>query len=160
MNDAVGSPLNVEPTEWYLVFLRARERTWFGGEFRHVSAVSEINGIWLLYDVTTYRTRVCAFPGSAADKLLAAIEHDSEIVLMPARKGPPTWRRPGFWCVPAMAHLVGIKTHALRPDAFFRDCLANGGTRIGDATEPSEPWAGGGTREEGPAEVGPGTAVA
>jgi len=40
------------------------------------------------------------------------------------------WLRLGFWCVPAMAHLVGCRTQALRPDGLYRAMLRQGGAVV------------------------------
>jgi hypothetical protein len=51
------------------------------------------------------------------------------VAIAPA--GPrPRWLRLGFWCVPAMAHLLGLRGFMFRPNALYRACLAQGGAVV------------------------------
>jgi hypothetical protein len=126
------------PTEWMVVFHRESGRRWVKwlafGRYQHVSAFAQVKsaGIWLFYEVMVGRTEVMAVPDAKADPLLALYARKGCIVRMkapiPADDGIKV--KPGLWCVPAVAHLLGLRTCALRPDALLRHCLANGGTIV------------------------------
>ncbi|WP_165923541.1 hypothetical protein [Bosea sp. BK604] len=49
------------------------------------------------------------------------------VVMPPAGERSP-WFRLGFWCVPAMSHLVGLTSTVLRPDALYAACMKAGGS--------------------------------
>jgi hypothetical protein len=56
---------------------------------------------------------------------------DGGVTVAIAPAGPrKRWGRLGFWCVPAMAHLLGLKGTLFRPDALYRACLAQGGSIV------------------------------
>lgn len=127
-----------EPLEWFVVFHRKSTRWWVKwlawGKYEHVSAFAEVKkaGIWLFFDIMVSRIRILAVPNDRADFMLGHYSREGLVVRMmapiPADEGMKL--RPGFWCVPAVAHLLGIKSCALRPDTLLRHCLANGGTIV------------------------------
>jgi hypothetical protein len=124
----------LEPTVWFLVF-EERSRSWWvnalaRGRFKHVQAVGWIGeiGCWIFYDVSLGKTTVAVLPdGERAHAILGLMREKATTVVMAPRPSRRTWMRFGMWCVPAIAHLVGIPSCALRPDAFYRDCLSHGG---------------------------------
>lgn len=126
------------PLEWHVVFHRDSSRWWVKwlswGRYQHVSAFGQVKktGVWLFYEVMTGRTEVMAVPDDKADPLLGLYASKGCIVRMmaPIPADDRLKLKPGFWCVPAIAHLLGLKTCALRPDALLRHCLANGGTIV------------------------------
>lgn len=84
---------------------------------------------WLVYDVTKGRTWVRAYTPEVFPDWLAALPDNRRIVKIEpvSESTPPAWRF-GFWCVPAVAHLIGVRSRALRPAAFYRDLLRLGAT--------------------------------
>ena len=82
---------------------------------------------WILYDVTTRRTLIRVMTPSQMDAWVEALPDNRRIVEFEPVEEPaePTFRV-GFWCTPAVAHLVGARSRALRPEAFYRDLLAQG----------------------------------
>lgn len=126
--------VGVEPERWYLIFetrAPARWLRWIAmGRFKHVSALGWLpeQRLWVHYDVRLGRTRVAVLPDcqAAADRVHELREHAVTVVFTPVADRR-RWLRLGFWCVPAMAHLVGVKGTPLRPDALFRLCLEQGG---------------------------------
>lgn len=129
-----------EPLEWFVSFTREYDRKWVKwlacGEFRHVTAFGYVKaaGVWTFYDFMASRTRILTVTDQKANLLLAEYAKTGVIVHMPAQIIPD--HRPklkaGLWCVPAVAHLLGLSTCALRPDALLKHCLANGGTIVVD----------------------------
>lgn len=130
--------LSFEPAEWFVCFHRQTESRWVGrlawGRFKHVSAFGYVKGsdTWVFYDHFSDRGRVFSVPDFIADKVFPKFV-DGNVVLKierPLRQSHPFHFRPGLWCVPMVAHLVGIRSWAFRPDAFYRDCLKLGAKLI------------------------------
>jgi len=141
-DDTAGSgPL--EPSRWYLVFSRDTDRRflrWLAmGRYKHVSAVGFIPGekLWIFVDPRIKRTVIEAVrDGKLAEARLALAFGSHDVLVLPANEPARFRLRAGLWCVPIVAHLVGVASCALRPDAFYRDCLAAGAEIIpleGDA---------------------------
>lgn len=129
MNDADASEF--EPMSWLLVFHRRCTTPVLNrlviGEFKHVSAAGWIEAAesWVFYDPSLNRTQILVMPDRTGTVAYSSIAVGNAVLRMPvlARRGSA---RLGFWCVPAIKHLVGLRSGALRPDALWRDCLANG----------------------------------
>lgn len=127
-----------EPNEWFVVFHRTASRWWVKwlawGRYHHVSAFGQVRktGFWLFFDLDVSRLRVLVVANDCADAILGKLVDEGCVVRMPAPRGADDRMKlkPGTWCVPAVAHLLGLKTCALRPDALLRHCLANGGTIV------------------------------
>lgn len=123
----------IEPSVWYLVFYEHSSARWVDwlawGRFKHVSAIGFLpdQQAWVHYEVGLTRTRIGVFPaGRGADIYITRLRERSVVLAVPAGEGRTRWARVGFWCVPAMAHLIGLKRLFWRPDALFRACLAEG----------------------------------
>jgi hypothetical protein len=121
-----------EPARWVLVFQRQsklRIARWLSfGEFKHVSAYAflPIAKAWLIFDVNAERTSSIVIGDGGEVPWLKSLMNDAVLISMP--RGPGAGRLPVFgWCVPAIAHLLGLRTWALRPDSLYRYCLAHGG---------------------------------
>jgi len=129
-----------EPAEWFVVFHRESVRPWVRflawGRYRHVSAFGRVpwSGDWVFYDFLTARTRVLTVPDEKSNLFLAHYSKLGKIVRMPAPDPDDVGvkLKLGLWCVTAVAHLLGLRTCALRPDTLLRHCLANGGTIVVD----------------------------
>lgn len=127
-----------EPSEWFVVFHRESDRPIFRflsfGRYRHVSAFGYLPHLhaWVFFSFLTGRIRIATIPDHQANRMLEFYSKRGCILRMPAPD--PKDRRfkakPVFTCVQAVAHLLGLSTCALRPDALHRHCLANGGTII------------------------------
>lgn len=126
---------NFEPEVWYVAFWPESTRWWANwlsfGRFRHVSAFGWVSQAqcWLFFEVMSNRTEIRAVPAAFERHALAPILDHCTVLKMPAldRGDLRVKLKPGFWCVPAVAHLIGLRSCALRPDALFRHCLAHGG---------------------------------
>lgn len=119
------------PQEWFVVFKRrsrGRITNMIPGRFKHVLAFAFMPAVraWLFVEFAWQGgTAVAIVPNDIADRYLSRASHNAVVVKVRAgRAGMPRW---GLWCVPAIAHVTGIRSCALRPDAFFRDCLRHGG---------------------------------
>jgi hypothetical protein len=128
----------VQPEAWTVVFDRKCANPWVRAlcwrqKYRHVSAYAYVPGlaVWVFYNVRLYGTDlVLCRDGATAKRMIAATIATADLVCMRRREatdaGGMRWRW-GFYCVPAVKHLLGLKSTALRPDALFRDCVAAGG---------------------------------
>ncbi len=119
--------------EWYVAFFDGPARYWWTPlcrpGFRHVCAFAydAEHAVWLLYDVTMTRTHIRAQSSEQMDAWCARLPANRTIVRFasPPEPEPPAFRL-GFWCAPAVAHLVGVASRALRPEALYRDLVAQG----------------------------------
>lgn len=134
MITAVPGPLIVAPDTWTLVFKHKARRRWLSwlamGKRKHVAAFAYVPylHVWLFYDVHLGGTSLTVAATGAHQAVLAAwIEGGASIVTMRRIAQPRTGFGLGFWCVPAIKHLLGLRCGALRPDALWQHCLANGG---------------------------------
>lgn len=130
----------VEPVEWLVVFHPettvplVRWLCW--GRFKHVSAWGYYPGIkaWLIFDPSWDGLRLSMIPHDAAHAAFREYTRGCEIVKL-ARAGEiglSPLSRLGFWCVPAIKHLLGVRCASMRPDAFYRHILRRGGIPIGE----------------------------
>ncbi len=134
------SMADCEPREWFVVFHRESMRRWVNilawGRFKHVSAFGQVpyTKDWVFFDYLTARTRVLSVPDEKSMAFLAHYSKLGTIVRMPApiAADERVKLKLGLWCVTAVAHLLGLSTCALRPDALFRHCLENGGVIVVD----------------------------
>lgn len=146
MGEPFRFPAIVEPDTWNVCFHRtAASRLWGWlacGKYKHVSAFAFIPGSrhWLLYDVHFEGTRLAILPDTpAAFQVIEAIISDCDVIRITRQTGRAHFVRLGFWCVPAVKHLLGLRSSALRPDALFRHLLRDGGEIIGQAGSAANP---------------------
>jgi hypothetical protein len=121
-----------EPTVWNVVFRRDTTSRWIGmlpGRYKHVSAYAYVPGpnVWLFYDVQfQHSALILATDGEAAHRMIWTWLQNADVIKM-RRQGGCRGARLGFYCVPAIKHLLGLRSGALLPDGLFKDCLAAGG---------------------------------
>ena len=149
----------LKPTEpvvaarWTVVFHRKAENRFFGlialGRFKHVSAFAWLPelGIWTFYDVGFRRTRIVHLAdGVAAHAYIAGVVEGNAVVTVDVRDDGLPLMRWGMFCTTGVAHLLGLRSGTLRPDALFRLLVANGGvvqdygakdTKDGSRSEPA-----------------------
>lgn len=122
------------PENWLVCFDR-KAANWFWsaiacGRYKHVRAfafVPEMR-VWVFYDVQAVTAEIfVAHDGPGAERLIGQWVENAEVVHVKRRARSRRWFRVGFWCVPAIKHLLGLRCVALRPDALYRHCL-----KIGD----------------------------
>lgn len=117
--------------EWYVAFFDGETPHWWWSfcrpGFRHVCAFAydAEQRVWLLYDVALVRTHIRALSSDQMDAWVLALPAHRSILLAPVDDRPPA-HRIGFWCTTAVAHLLGRRARALRPQALYRDLLASG----------------------------------
>lgn len=130
-----------EPLSWLVVFTTTTTMPWLDrvlpGRFKHVMAFGWVEAakVFVHYDVQFGRTRVMALPEPEGLDLIAfrlGGDSGAGALRMPADKNARWNARVGFWCVPAIKHLLGLRSGALRPDRLWRDCLASGAEVIHD----------------------------
>jgi hypothetical protein len=157
--DEINLPDAIEPTEWYVIFHRKVAVRWLSwlacGEFKHVSAMAYCPGFkaWLVYDTQLRGTRIFLVAhgrdGETIKPFFMAHTRDCAVVKI-ARSDVSMGlsSRLGLYCVPAIKHLLGVRCAAVRPDAFYRHILRNGGTLIDErrhADASDRPQLGAGT---------------
>jgi hypothetical protein len=121
-----------EEIEVFFVVFHTRVRTWWvraiPGRFKHVSvfAYAPNCSIWLFYEVSINGTRLILLPNGQHEETLSAITAESSVLKFKRLPTPNPVIRPGFWCVTAISHLLGLPSGALRPDALWRQLLREG----------------------------------
>lgn len=126
-------PLAGMPPNWFVAFYNDDQRYWWSGlcrdGFRHVAAFGYCadQAVWLLYDVAMTRTLIRALTPGQMDAWVERLPANRRILAYQPQVEPRApGLRVGFWCTPAVIHLVGARSRALRPEAFYRDLLAQG----------------------------------
>jgi hypothetical protein len=126
----IFDPGGGEPTQWAVCFSRKSATVnWLPlGRYKHVrvfGCVPHIN-TWIFFDPSWRRTTIRVARGDVANELMREFLYLADVIQMPAgeRAGAPIFG----WCVPAVAHLLGLPSGAFRPCDLYRQCLANGGT--------------------------------
>lgn len=126
-----------EPTSWCVVFNVEASSWWMRlipGRFKHVRAYAFIpkTRTWLFYDVHFGGTELMAIPDGpdarAAIWSYIGPPGCSYVVSVPRLPRRRRWFPWSNWCTPALRHLLNLPGSALRPSAFYRDCLDHGGT--------------------------------
>lgn len=136
--DIIGSP-----TRWLVVFDRSASSWWTSlialGHYKHVRAFGYIfdADAYLFYDVQLGGTRLHLARGDGARALMMEWTADADVLVIEARKARNSNFRPfrPLVCTTAVAHLLGLRG-ALRPDAFYRQCLRHGATSVGGSHGP------------------------
>jgi hypothetical protein len=145
MLQLVAKPTAVEPEAWFIVFHPVSATRWLNRlpmRFRHVSAFAYVHaaGCWLIYDVQFWGTRHILLPDNPAALDFLADFTARCTVLHMRRPGPSRlWFRVGFWCVPAIKHLLGLRSSALLPNGLYRSCLRAGAKVIHGPPEVRAP---------------------
>jgi hypothetical protein len=138
------SDTDFEPMSWLLIFHVSTHKPWLDrllpGRFKHVSALGYVEAAkcWLVVDVALSRMAVKVAAHRAGDTLAARIMAGNGVLRVKVRHETSrlVGGRFGFWCVPAMKHLVGADTGALRPDTLWRDLVASGAEIVADVQRP------------------------
>lgn len=128
--------------EWFIAFHRTspvRLARWLtvGQTFKHVSCFAFVPaaGCWIFNDWNLLRSELLIVPDAKADPFLAAEQEDAVVLRHVPAAFPLMRPKLGFWCVTSVAHLAEIRSCALRPDALFRDCLAEGAEIVAGETD-------------------------
>jgi len=123
-----------EPTLWWVCF-STHAMTWWAnlipGKYKHVRVAGYHPGAdaVVFYDVGLTRTVLSVGIGDDGFNALGGWLVDHDVVTFRPIREPDQTRwffRLGFWCVPAIKHLLGVRSGALRPDTLMRDLLRCG----------------------------------
>lgn len=132
----------IEAKRWTIVFHRQAENRFFSaiamGHFKHVSAFAWLPELsqWWIYDVGFRRTRLkVVVESEEAHRIIVGLARGNALVTMEVRDDDLPWFRLGMFCTTGVAHLIGVRTRALRPDALFRQLLRQGGVLRDDASQ-------------------------
>jgi hypothetical protein len=152
----MGEPLLLDiidaPTRWLLVFDREAASWWSRliacGRYKHVRTFGYIHelGAYVFYDVQFSGTRIQLARGDGARALMLEWTANADVLRYDVSFSAglsaafPLLFRP-FLCTTAVAHLVGLPG-ALRPDAFYRQCLQNGAVIVHGRTQGTGTTAG------------------
>ncbi len=132
-----------EIVDWRLAFFPIGKYRWarfVPGRFKHVAAYgySRPCRTWVLYDVTLAGTRVFVLPdGGDSLETIAAWLAGASVLSMTALQHDSTTAtgRLGFWCVPAMKHLTGVRCGAMTPTGLYRYLIERGAEVIIDGQQ-------------------------
>lgn len=141
------------PKRWFIVFHEVTSRPWLRwlacGRFKHVSCFGWVDSAqrWVFFDPALERTWLRLVPDDVASEEPAHVfdikagyyggdlghyANLGQVVALDIQLD--NVMRPnigiGWGCVRDVARVVGIRTRAIRPDAFFRECLKRGGTVV------------------------------
>jgi len=128
-------PEAVEPDYWNVVFHPSETRLarFLLGRFQHVSAFTYVPGFggWILYDVQWGGVRIMVLLRVAA---LVEYTRGCTVIKFTRRHSHlPIATRLGFYCVPAIKHLLGLSCVAAFPDGLYRALIDNGGTILNES---------------------------
>ena len=128
-------PPVIEPDYWNVVFHKSEGilPRLVLGRFQHVSAFTYIPGFsgWILYDVQWAGVRIAML--SKVAHLVAYTRNCTVVKFTRRYDHMPLYTRFGFYCVPAIKHLLGLSCVAVSPDGLYRALIANGGTIINES---------------------------
>jgi len=128
---------DLSPPLWIVAFYGAKRTYWADWlsprGFLHVSAFGFVpsfgeTGTWVHYEVTRRGTSIeVDRHGDATEARLAALRRSGATLLRVEPGETRRWfGRLGFWCVPAVAHLVGVDRFCLTPRGLYRHLLRHG----------------------------------
>jgi hypothetical protein len=169
-------PAGSEPAEWFVAFHRECDSKIISflafGEFKHVLAFGYCPGlkVWIVFDVTWQKTwvRLLSHEQGALEQIAEITRNCAVVKIAPQGRTPRLITRIGYFCVPAIISLLGLKCVAITPTSLYRYLRKNGGYEINAHVSPSAAAApnrsqSGGRATAGasgldPAIAGPGTA--
>lgn len=120
-------------TDWFIVFNRDCATQWLArllpGRWKHVWALgfSHACRTWVAYDVNLSGTTIVVLPECADSHAKMAIWlADADVLRFQGRPSTLWKNRLGFFCTPAIRHLVGSRCGALTPAGFYYGLIAEG----------------------------------
>lgn len=147
-------PLHVRPAWWFLCFYRSSPTWWVQtyvpGKYKHVAAFGFIPSqrLWAFYGWTFRGTEFAVIPDQAADPAINTFCLNADVFeYLPELEAPEPrrpWWNPLNLCVTHISELTGIRSSALRPDGFLKDCLAHGAKLVEDVPNGQYAQAKGG----------------
>lgn len=110
------------PRVWQVCFVGTERRApwdWFlPAGYRHAFLLGYLpdHELWLCYDVHCWGSEISVMSGARAGSLLTWATREGGVLNWPAAAVTPSWRlRFGFWCVPAIKHVLGLRCVAMTP---------------------------------------------
>jgi hypothetical protein len=124
------------PVVWQVCFAdRVRRAPWdwiCPQNYRHAFLLGYLPGLdrWLCYDVLFFKTEITVLPGALAGRLLTTAQRQGGVLNWPAPGALKAswWPRFGFWCVPAIKHVLGLRCVAMTPKGLH-DWMVRHGAR-------------------------------
>lgn len=137
--------LPATPKAWQVCFMGMERRFWWDWltppGFRHVFLLGYVaeHGLWLCYDMMAFKTEITLLSGTRAGALLTMAHDQGQVLTWPAPIDPPRrfGLRLGFWCVPAIKHILGLRCVAMTPKGLHDYMLRRGARPL--VEEPHEP---------------------
>src|SRR6516165_2707576 len=130
-------PPVIEPDYWNVVFHKSEGilPRLVLGRFQHVSAFTYIPGFsgWILYDVQWAGVRIAML--SKVAHLVAYTRNCTVVKFSRRYDHMPFVTRLGFYCVPAIKHLIGLSCVAVSPDGLYRALIDNGGIILNESVQ-------------------------
>lgn len=133
----------IEPDRWNVLFhekAKSRVLSWMAfGRFKHVSAFAYYAGFkcWLLYDARWSGLSLTLIEDESFKTIIRDYTENCTWVVFERTRAPlPIYARLGLYCVPAIKHLLSLRSCALRPDALYAHLMRHGGTVIPDGRRP------------------------
>lgn len=122
------------PAFWLVCFVGMERRSiwdWFlPAGYRHAFLLGYLPDVkqYLLYEVLFWRTTVALVsPALAGQMISGAAAQGGALVCHPPEAGKPSaWLRFGFWCVPAIKHVLGLRCVAVTPKGLHDFLVRNG----------------------------------
>lgn len=164
MMGAAATPSAFEPEVWMLVFARTSPswlvRAMAHGRYQHVKAFAYVPPMdaFVFYDMAFNGMGIVLVPNrpAALASYMGPFVRDADLMSFRAIRHPAGRFVPRLmYCVPAIKHLIGLRSGALLPDRLWRDCLAAGGEPLG-RTDLSAAGAGPGLGDVAAAVAGAG----
>jgi hypothetical protein len=127
---------------WIIAFHRSTESRWVRffacGRYKHISAFGYVPQLdqWIFFDWRYSTVDIIVAHGTEATRFINFYTADADLLGMEPRKTGRGFRI-GFWCVPAIKQLIGIRGGALRPDALWRDCVRQGAEVLHESARPA-----------------------
>jgi hypothetical protein len=126
------------PELWNVCFSGVKRNRWLDRflkpGFRHVFLVGFVTefGHWLLYEVLFHYSVVAIVSGDyAAGLLTIAMREGDVLTVRPEFHVKRRWQHAlGFWCVPAIRHVLGLRCVAITPFGLHRYLLARGAVSL------------------------------
>lgn len=130
------------PLVWQVCFMGIEKRfpwDWFlPAGFRHVFLLGYLPGhdLWLCYDVLFFKTEITVLSGQRAGFLLTLAKEQGAVLNWPAPVAPRRGWFPnfGFWCVPAVKHVLGLGCVAATPRGLHDYLVRRGATPLVEET--------------------------
>lgn len=131
----VPTHIKAEPRVWQVCFAK-RTRTWWADSFlpagfRHVYLIGYVPEFdtYVMFDPASDGTQVSILSPGMAGRYLARAIDEGAVLNFAARTIYPRvrfWHRLGFWCVPAVKHILGLGCVAMTPHRLHSYLLTLG----------------------------------